>query len=699
MPRWLAALVFSVPGLVLPLAPSLAFAHDAPVPHVHPTFEGRFPSDYGAINVTKLGANSAIPDDGKDDTAALLKVFDEADYDPSNETTPFRRLMPKTVYLPAGTYDVSAPLIVKSSTLRIVGDGPERTLIRLAANTPGFTDRTHPQPVLKTGNQYQPNDPDGKCIKNWANCGFANYIQDLGVVIGPNNPGAIGIRYDVANVGVMRNVSVRAAFAGNSGLYGISFETAPGPGYVDNVTVVGFDYGVYLDDMPINVLTFSDLRVASSRIAGMLNRAKTVVLERFVSDAPVAILMQSPSASVTLVSSTLNGQGGPAVRMEGESPACRGSAGQTGPGPLLYARNVTLRGFDAFASRGGVSLLPGVSHITEWASVKAYVGTTARSDWAGASAGPSLMLGLAAPRMDPLVDPSDSGQWLNAVNFVRAEDQGDIGPALQRAIDLKPRVVYLPWGRYELRSPVNVTGPVQHLDFGFAEVRVGGAAVDRPNVGLVVATDQLTLLDNMATNIWVASTSQRPVLVRDVSAFGGYFKARTGGSAPLFVENVGSKAGLMVEAGARAYARSVDRSATSWSNSGGTLWCLSCNVEERFSPIKTSNGGFTEILGGTIDKHTVLCDGTTPAEPGSGCASDEALFDLTGATSRMSVLMTGTVRSTGSWRTLVTDRSSDPKVTRAYADAECLADQDFLNSRKIALPVYTTPDRSAAPAR
>ena len=310
----------------------------------------------------------------------------------------------------------------------------------------------------------------------------------------------------------------------------------------------------------------------------------------------------------------------------------------------------------------------------------------------------SLMLGIVAPRVDPLVDPTDPGQWLNAANFVRDEDLGDIGPALQRAIDLKPQVVYLPWGKYELRSTVNVTGPVQHLDFGFAEVRVGGTAAERPNAGLVVSTDQLTLLDNVATNIWVASTSRRQVLVRDVSAFGGYFKARTGGAAPLFVENVGSKAEIRVEAGARAFARSVDRSSTSWSNSGGTLWCLSCNVEEYFAPIKTSDGGSTEILGGTIDKHTVLCDGTT-TRPGSGCASDEALFELTGATSRMSVLMTGTVRSTGAWRTLVTDQSGTPKVSREYADAECLADQAFTNSRKVALPVYTTPDRSAAPAR
>lgn len=408
----LAPLVFSAVCLVLPLAPAGAWAHDAPGAHQHPTFAGRFPSDYGAINVTLLATNPAIPDDGKDDTVALQKVFNDSDYDPSTATTSVRKLMPRTVYLPAGTYDVSKPIIVDSSTLRIVGDGPDRTLIRLAAGSSEFNDRNHPQPVLKTGNHHQTGatDPDAKCTKNWANCGFANYIQDLGVVIAPGNPGAIGIRYDVANVGVMRNVSVRAALANDSGLYGISFETAPGPGYVDNVSVVGFDYGVYLDDMPINVLTFSNLRVASSRIASMLNRAKTVVLERFTSDSPTAIIMQSPSASVTLVSSTLNGPSSgpdhrPAVLLDADSPACLGSAGQTAPGPLLYARNVTLRGFNAFASKKGVSLFPFVSPITinEWATVKAYVGTTARSDWPGAGAGPNLMLNLTAPRMDPLL--------------------------------------------------------------------------------------------------------------------------------------------------------------------------------------------------------------------------------------------------------------------------------------------------------
>ncbi len=637
----IALLLFSVACLVLPLAPAGAWAHDAPVPHVHPTFVGRFPLDYGAINVTQLGANSAIPDDGQDDTAALLKVFNDSDYDPSTETVSFRKLMPKTVYLPAGTYDVSAPIIVASSTLRIVGDGPDRTIIRLAAGSPEFNDRNNPRPVLKTGNHYQTANPDKGCTQNWANCGFANYIQDLGVVIAPGNPGAIGIRYDVANVGVMRNVSVRAALANDSGLYGISFETAPGPGYVDNVSVVGFDYGVYLDDMPINVLTFSNLRVASSRIASMLNRAKTVVLERFTSDSPTAIIMQSPSASVTLVSSTLNGPGsGPAVRLEADSPPCLGSAGQAVPGPLLYARKVTLRGFSEFASKKGVSLLPGVSHITEWATVKAYVGATSRSDWPGAGTGPSLMLNIVAPRMDPLVDPVDPGQWLNAEQFIQMEDNGDIGPALQRAINLRPRVVYLPWKEqpYELRSQVNVTGPVQHIDFGFAQVRVGAGG--GMTAGLLVNADQVTLLDNVATNIWIASESKRAVLIRDVSAFGGYFEARAN-SAALFVENAGSKAAITVGAQARAFARSVDRSTTTWLNNGGTLWCLSCNVEEKFSPIKTSNGGLTEILGGTIDKHTPLCPPVNPPlDAETGCEGDQALFKVEGPGSRMSVLMT-----------------------------------------------------------
>ena len=134
------------------------------------------------------------------------------------------------------------------------------------------------------------------------------------------------------------------------------------------------------------------------------------------------------------------------------------------------------------------------------------------------------MLNLTAPRMDPLVDPVDPGQWINAAVLGPMNFQGDIGPALQQAINLKPRVVYLPWREqpYELRSTVNVTGPVQHIDFGFAQVRSN--LDNRLTAGLVVNTDQVTLLDNVATNIWITSESKRAVLIRDVSAFGGYFE-------------------------------------------------------------------------------------------------------------------------------------------------------------------------------
>ena len=87
--------------------------------------EERFPPDAGFIDVTQFGAH---PDDGVDDTQAILAAIGSAPYYPG-------RLFWRTpiVFFPAGTYLVSDTLVRRgpdghfTSGMVLVGESRERT--------------------------------------------------------------------------------------------------------------------------------------------------------------------------------------------------------------------------------------------------------------------------------------------------------------------------------------------------------------------------------------------------------------------------------------------------------------------------------------------------------------------------------------------------------------------------------------------
>ena len=103
-----------------------------------------FPKDAGAIDVRDFGAKG----DGKtDDTAALLAAI--AASGPDTGTDLFHD---RIVHLPASTYRVSDTLVKRYRTgnfgsgMMLQGEGPGRTIIRLADNAPRFDDPAHRAP-------------------------------------------------------------------------------------------------------------------------------------------------------------------------------------------------------------------------------------------------------------------------------------------------------------------------------------------------------------------------------------------------------------------------------------------------------------------------------------------------------------------------------------------------------------------------
>ncbi len=110
------------------------------------------------------------------------------------------------------------------------------------------------------------------------NAAFGNYVQDLTIDVGAGNPGAVGVRWAAANTGSLERVTIRAT-SGTSGLRGISLESSTGPSLVQDVTVEGFDVGIWADTGPVNNTAFSHITLTNQRSVAIQNRGKAVQFE------------------------------------------------------------------------------------------------------------------------------------------------------------------------------------------------------------------------------------------------------------------------------------------------------------------------------------------------------------------------------------------------------------------------------------
>ena len=103
---------------------------------------------------------------------------------------------PKMFYLPAGTYYLSAQHQFWSCCWMLTGDGPGRSIFKLAPQTEGFTDAKAAKQFLwftgaKPGNN-----------------GFWTYFYNIGVEVGPGNPGTRAFSFIANNSDSARNVNI-----------------------------------------------------------------------------------------------------------------------------------------------------------------------------------------------------------------------------------------------------------------------------------------------------------------------------------------------------------------------------------------------------------------------------------------------------------------------------------------------------------
>lgn len=533
------------------------------------------------INVKDYGARG---DGLTDDTQAISRAIRE-----NIGPTPA-----KTLYLPSGTYVVSDRLEWRDSNgdwqpnFTFQGQNRDTTIIRLKDNTPGYEDPSKPRAVLFTASARRTSGSVDWTGLGEGNEAFRNHIFDLTVLTGSGNPGAIGIDYLASNMGAIRNVSIRSCDgAGHSGLE--LTRHWPGPCFIKNVQIEGFDHGIHAGQAQYGV-TFEHITLARQKVAGIRNEGNVLSIRGLTSTNSVpAVQNLEDRGLITLIDG----------RLEGGSNGVSAIENSDGH---LYARNVTASGYRSAIAIGGTAL-SGMA-ISEFSSLPPF----------SLFDSPAKSLTLTVQET-PEVPRDPLSQWASVTDFGADGNNNntfDNTPAFQRAIDSGASTIYVPAGRYLLSDTVHIRGNARRLDFmdsWIGTTRINSFGGARPIFKVEEGTPPVVMIERIGSFWDVGSTtfpttgvehaSTRTLVIRN----GGGHVRTNPGSGPLFLEDVG--AGRVECRSQNVWARQLNTEGLETVesyilNDAGNVWILGIKTEKPNTVMRTIGGGRTELLGGLV---------------------------------------------------------------------------------------------------
>jgi hypothetical protein len=499
----------------------------------------------------------AIANDGIDDTAAIQKALDEdrrdvngnSIYGAADQYTG----RPKALAFEAGTYDVSDTLDWTGSNVTLQGKGDGVTIIRLRDNASGFNDAKAPKAVIET---------------EYGNMSFDQYIRNLTVNTGKNNPGAIGIDYISNNTGTLSDVTIKSE--DGQGFTGLAMERPyAGPSLVKNVRIEGFDYGIrtsYTEYGP----TFEHITLKNQNVAGIHNLYAALSIRGLNSTNSVPVIQGSSDAGmVTLVDANLQGGAAnvSAIQTQGE----------------IYMRNVTTSGYQSAVQYRG-NVVPGTTQ-TEYSSLT----YQAFDD----SAKQSLNLPI---KETPEYYDNNMNNWgrFEAKNY--GETHG-----LQELLNSGKSTIYFDFNKYLSynETVVKVPATVKHITGFSSIVNTDGNGKNGGGIKFVVeenSSDPL-IIEDFSHGIKVEHNSPRTVAIKH----GQYQYTSNANAGELFLEDVNIEP-LTIQPKQNVWARQLNNEygGTKIVNDGGNLWILGLKTERAGTVIESINGANTELLGGVI---------------------------------------------------------------------------------------------------
>lgn len=524
-------------------------------PTARPPEDRAYPLDSGVVDLSKP-PYSAKGDGLADDTQAIQQAL--LDWNGRD----------RLLYLPAGTYRITAPLRYPAQTSQnqngvwgynhLKGAGKGQTVLRLDDGI--WTDPSQPKAMLDMGQMSFWNGQSEQNAADWFHCS----VEGLTFHTGSNNPGAVGLQFYSNNTGVVRDVMVISGDGqGEIGL-DLGHANLNGPLLVQRVRVEGFKIGVRTG-FTVNSQTFEHLDLIGQSETAFDNNGQCVSVRKMRAEGPAQAFHNRYGFAV-VVDAVFAGSG----------PASGKAAMRNGE--FMFARHVSVSGFgSAIENAHGSGRNQSKSVGLDWVShppVLGLFGTNRRS------------LNLAVAEV-PAPSERPAAEWANVRDFRLTTETGDSG-ALQRVIDSGAEIVYFPAdAAIVLKSDVSIRGAVRHLVGLDATVRMVGGAKLR-----VSAEASHTVTISGLQGGEVVTESRQPVSLVDSRAH-----LSASGTGDVFLTNV---TGTYRFGKQRVWARQLNSEPEGLkvANAGGRLWILGLKTERAGTLVETTDGGLTEVLGG-----------------------------------------------------------------------------------------------------
>jgi len=506
-----------------------------------------FPSGF----MTSITSYGAVGDGVTDDTAAIQQALNDGRSDPSGNYYG----LPKAIYFPPGTYLVSDTLTMPGCCITFQGAGTSSSIIRLAPGASGFGGPT-PKPVIST---------------EAGNASFHQNFWDMGIRIGPGNPGAVALDWISNNSGSIHDVAITSE--DGQGVAGIAMiRHYPGPVMLKNVSIIGFQMGIETAAYEYGI-TIEGITLSGQSVAGIYNQQQTISVRNLKCSDRVPAVVNSGGFALILDATLIGGAG------------TKSTQGIQSSGNL-YLRNVSSTGYGATLQDTS-----GTTPVTETGTIAEYVEGTPVS-----LASPLRSSSLNLPIQET---PAYSDQVLSHWAAFTPINYGDTS-TLQATLNSGATTVYFPFEAYLSYNETVVTVPdtVKRI-VGFSSVvNTSTAGTNGGGIRFVVNSTSTTplVVEQFGYGIKIDHRGPRPVVIKD----GRYTYINSPGAGNVFLEDA-ELAQTSFHAGQSVWARQLDDefSGTKITNSG-TLWILGLKTEQPGIVINTNTGGQTELLGNLI---------------------------------------------------------------------------------------------------